>query len=266
MLMSFFPQLSSGAMSQYPLYRRQAFRTVVNSLADGREVRSFDPFSSTLNLGLYFNGLSDSEMHALEAFFEDREGRRLSFGLLDPGLNLLRWSEDFSRSAWIVGPDVAMSTGQNDPWGTQRATSIVNRSAGTQGIVQALTAPGHYTYSMSVWLRSEMSSPVVLCATSGGFTHNLGVVPEHTWQRYHLAVKLPSESISVGFALELPAGSEVCVVGAQVDAQPAPSAYRRSTSRHGVHPYARFAMDSLIRRTNGQNDHSTRVLLTTHLL
>lgn len=265
MLMSFFPQLSTGAMSQYPLYRRQAFRTVVNSLADGREVKSFDPFSSTLNLSLYFNGLSDSEMHALEVFFEEREGRRLSFGLLDPGLNLLRWSEDFSRNAWIIGPGLAMSTEQRDPWGTQRASSIVNRSAGTQGIVQVLTAPGHYTYSMSVWLRSDKSSTVALCATSGGFTQNLVVVTAHTWQRYHLAVKLPSESTSVGFALELPAGGEVCAVGAQVDAQPAPSAYRRSTSRHGVHLNARFAMDSLIRRTNGQNDHSTSVLLTTHL-
>lgn len=266
MSMSFFPQLSTGAMSQFPLYRRQAFRTVINNLADGREVKSFDPFWSKLNLGLYFKGLSDSEMDAIESFFKEKEGRRLTFGLLDPGLNLLRWSEDFGRSAWIVGPDVAMTNGQNDPWGTRRATSIVNPSVATQGMVQVLTVPGHYTYSMSVWLRSDMPSSVALCATSGGFTQNLVVAPQRTWHRYHLHVKMPSESTSVGFSLELAGGSAVCAVGAQVDAQPAPSAYRRSTSRHGVHPNVRFAMDSLTRTTNGPNDHSTTVVVTTNLL
>lgn len=266
MSMSFFPQLSTGAMSQFPLFRRQVFRTVINNAADGREVRWLDPFGSTLALTCYFNGLSDAEMQAIEAFFIEKEGRRMTFCLLDPGLNLLRWSEDFSRNSWIVGPDVTMSTAQNDPWGTQRATSIVNLSAGTQQILQILTVPGNYTYSMSVWLRTDTRSSVVLSATSGGFTQNLVVAPQPTWQRYHLPVKMPSESASVGFGLELPAGTAVCVVGAQVDAQPAPSVYRRSTSRHGVHPNVRFAMDSLIRKTNGPNDNSTTVLLTTQLL
>lgn len=171
---SFFPQLSTGAMSQFPLYRRQAFRSVINYLADGREVKSFDPFSSKLTISLCLKGLSDSEMQAIEAFFREKEGRRLTFGLLDPGLNLLRWSEDFSRSEWIIGPDLVMTTGQDDPWGTQRATSIVNPSAARQGIVQVLSVPGQYTYSMSVWLRSDTPSTVELYATSGGFTQNFG--------------------------------------------------------------------------------------------
>ena len=265
MLISFFPQLSTGAMSQFPLHRRQVFRTVINNLADGREVRRLDPFGSTLTLAFYFDGLSDSEMQKIEAFFEEKEGRRLTFSLLDPGLNLLRWSEDFSRNSWIAGPHLAMSPAQNDPRGTQRATKLVNSSSGIQGIVQVLTVPGHFTYSMSVWLKSDTPSSVVLCATSGGFTQNLVVAPQRTWQRYHLPVKMPSESTSVGFALELPAGTAVCATGAQVDAQPAPSAYRRSTSRHGVHSNVRFAMDSLTRRTNGPNDHCTTVLLTTQL-
>jgi hypothetical protein len=263
---SFFPQLSTGAMSQYPLHRRQAFRTVINILSHGREVMSNDSFGSTLTLTFHFDGLSDTEMLAIESYFKEKEGKLVSFGLLDPGLNLLQWSEEFGRNAWEAGPQLAMTTGRDDPWGTQRATSISNASIATQEIVQVLTAPGHYCYSMSVWLRSDVPNSVTLFATSGGYTQNLLVAPQQTWQRYHLPVKLPSDSTSIGFGLEIPAGTTVCAVGAQVDAQPAPCTYRRSTSRHGIHPNVRFAMDSLIRRTNGPNDHSTTVLLTTHSL
>lgn len=265
MLMSFFPQLSTGAMSQFPLRRRQAFRTVINNLSDGSEVKRLDSFASKLILSLDFCGLSDTEMQSIEDFFKEKEGRRLTFGLLDPGLNLLRWSEEFGRSAWIVGPQLSMSTGKDDPWGTQRATSISNPSIETQEVLQIITAPGHYVYSVSVWLRSDAASSVTLCATSGGFTQNVVVVPQRTWKRYHLPVKMPSDSTSVGFGLEIPARTTVCLVGFQVDAQPAPCAYRRSTSRHGVHQHVRFAMDSLTRTTIGPNDHSTTVLITTNL-
>ena len=265
MVMSFFPQLSTGAISQFPLHRRQAFRTVFNILSDGREVKYFDSFGSILTFTFPFDGLSDSEMQTIESFFTQKEGKRVSFGLLDPGLNLLRWSEDFGRSAWTVGPHLAMTTGQDDPWGTQRATCMSNSSIGTQGIVQVLTAPGHYVYSMSVWLRSDFPSNITLFAASGGYTQTHTVSPQPTWRRYHCSIKIPSELTSIGFGLEIPAGTTVCVVGAQVDAQPAPSAYRRSTGRHGVHPNVRFAIDSLTRRTNGPNDHSTTVLFSTLL-
>lgn len=264
--MAFFPQLSTGAMSQLPLQRRQLFRTIVNTLSDGSEVRSLDPFGAALGFALQFNGLTDAEMDAIEEFFLTQEGRRGTFGFLDPAFNLLCWSEDFGRSAWTAGPLLAMNSSQADPWGTERATTFSNVAVAPQSIVQTLNAPGDYSYSFSVWLRSLTGDPVTLLASSGGYTQTAAVIPTSSWQRFHLAVSVPSGTDSIGFGLELSPGATVHAVGAQVDAQPAPAAYRRSTSRHGIYPHVRFAMDSLSRTTYGPNNHSTTVSLITRAI
>lgn len=261
--MSFFPQLSTGVITQFPLRRRQQFRTIVNRLSDGSEIKSFDPNGAALGFSLNFSGLSDVEMDAIEGFFLDQEGQRGSFGFLDPGLNLLRWSEEFERSVWTKGPLLSLASGQDDPWGGQRATAVSNVSIANQAVVQVIEAPGSYSYCLSVWLRSLSSDPVTLLAASGGYTHTQIAVPTTTWKRFHLSVSLPSAAHTIGFGWELPAGASVYAVGAQVDAQPAPAAYRRSSSRHGVHTKVRFAMDSLSRTSNGPNDHSTTVSLLT---
>jgi hypothetical protein len=261
--MAFFPQLSTGAISQFPLQRRQLFRVIANRLSDGSEIRSLDPYGARLGLALGFDGLSDAEMETLEEFFIEQEGRRGSFGFLDPGLNLLRWSEDFERSVWTAGPLLSQTTGQADPWGGQRGTAFVNTAIAPQAIVQAIDAPGSYTYCFSIWMRSPTSSLVTLLASSGGYTQTEECRPTAAWKRFHMRVSLPSSASSIGFGWEMGAGAAVEAVGAQVDAQPSPAAYRRSTSRHGVHTSVRFAMDSLARTTHGPNDHSTTVSLIT---
>lgn len=261
--MSFFPQLSTGVISQFPLRRKQLYRTVVNTLSDGSEIKSLDPFGDSLEFALQFSGLSDAEMEELENFFLSQEGRRGIFGFLDPAMNLLRWSDDFARSSWTAGPLVTLTPGQHDPWGTQRATTLSNSAVAPQALVQVIDAPGNFSYCFSIWLRGLSAEPVSLLATSGGYTQSQLVTPDPTWKRFHLSVSLPSDSDSIGFGWQLPAGAIIDAAGAQVDAQPAPAAYRRSSSRHGVHPKVRFAMDSLSRITNGPNDHSTTVSLLT---
>ncbi len=261
--MSFFPQLSTGVISQFPLGRKQVFRTVVNRLADGSEIKSLDPFGAAIEFSLHFNGLSDMEMESIEDFFLLQEGRRGNFGFLDPGLNLLRWSEDLTRSVWTVGPLLTLTTGQDDPWGGQSATLVSNSAITIQALIQAIAAPGGYHYCLSIWLRSDSSHPVTMVARSGGYRQAQTIIPTATWRRFHLSITLPSDSDSIGFGLEFPADATVDAAGAQVDAQPAPAAYRRSSSRHGVHPKVRFAMDSISRTTNGPNDHSTTISLLT---
>ena len=40
--MSFYPQLITGALSQFPITKRRQTRTVINRLADGSSVRLVD--------------------------------------------------------------------------------------------------------------------------------------------------------------------------------------------------------------------------------
>ena len=85
--MAFFPQLSTGVASQYPLRRRQVFRSAVNRMRDGRQIKAFDSGGSGLEIELELNGLTDDEMTGLEEFFAEREGRRETFGFLDPAIS-----------------------------------------------------------------------------------------------------------------------------------------------------------------------------------
>lgn len=41
--MTFYPQLSTGAMAQLPIRRRHVLRTVANVLVGGGEIRYHDP-------------------------------------------------------------------------------------------------------------------------------------------------------------------------------------------------------------------------------
>jgi hypothetical protein len=56
-------------------------------------------------------------------------------------------------------------------------------------------------------------------------------------------VKLESNEELVKFGLELDPGRSVDVYGMQVDAQPAPSPYKRTMAQGGVYPEARFGDD-----------------------
>ncbi len=144
--MAFFPQLSTGVACQYPLRRTQVFRSVVNRMRDGRQLKAFDAGSSGLEIELDLNGLTDDEMTGLEQFFSEQEGRRNTFGFLDPAMNLLQWSEDFSKSAWTRGPLLVLNGSEEDPWGTQRAMRLENTAVAAQATVQAISAPGGYRY------------------------------------------------------------------------------------------------------------------------
>jgi len=238
---------------------------VVNRLRDGRQIKAFDPGGDVLEIELDFNGLTDEEIASLEQFFSEHEGRMTTFGFLDPAMNLLRWSEDFSKTVWTRGPLLLASGSQEDPWGTQRAFQLENTAVAPQSIVQAVAAPGGYRYCFSIWLAAATPTQVALMATSGGFTQSLDVQVGPQWKSFSFSVDLPSLTESIGFGWEQPPGSSVKAVGAQVDAQPAPAGYRKTTSRHGVYLKVRFAADTFLRVARGVNDNGAKVKLFARL-
>jgi len=263
--MAFFPQLSTGVASQYPLRRRQVFRSAVNRMRDGRQIKAFDSGGSGLEIELELNGLTDDEMTGLEEFFAEREGRRETFGFLDPAMNLLQWSEDFSKPVWTRGPLLSVTGGELDPWGTLRASRLQNSAGAAQAAVQAIAAPGGYRYCLSIWLSAVAPTQLTLLATSGGFSQSQLVVVDQLWKRFSLSVELPSSTESIGFGWEQSAGSVVKAVGAQVDAQPAATGYRKTASRHGVYSKVRFAADTFSRVARGVDDNSTNIKLFARL-
>lgn len=242
-----YPQLT-----QYPVVKRRTLRTVVNRAADGSAVRLADPAGAAIAWELQYNGLSDQELATLEQFFASAEGTLNGFTFLDPTANLLAESGALDHAVWVKGPALAI-TALTPGW------HVNNPGAAAQSMTQTLgAAPGGYLYCVSAQVRGTAGTNVTLLAGSQRADRTLN----GAWQQIAFA----TTPDTANFGLELPAGGAVDVLGMQVEAQAAASAYRDSVAG-GVYEGARFAEDALEIVTTGVNRHSctVRIVYVNHL-
>ena len=210
---------------------------------------------------LRLSDLTSGEYSALLALFDSVEGCLLSFTFLDPFSNLLLWSEDPTDSAWYKEPLIQLSPGRPDHMGTARATRLLNSGIASQRIEQTLSTPSWYQYSLSVWLRTETNAKVTLAVASTEDTattvHEVGSM----WRRCALSSRLNGTAETLTVGISLAGGESVDAFGFQLDAQPAPSNYKRSTTRTGIHPNARFRDDILDAVTTDLSCHSVKLTI-----
>ena len=109
--MAAYPQLESGALSQFPVQKKRRARTVVNRAADGSTIKLADPAAEVTEWLLTYTDLSDEEAAALRAFFNAAEGTLNGFTFLDPAGNLLAWSDQLDNAAWQTGSAIESDAG-----------------------------------------------------------------------------------------------------------------------------------------------------------
>ena len=257
--MLYFPQLDSGASVQYPFVKQRIGRTVINRSGDGHEIKLLDPGATMEAWELTFTSLSNVERTRLEEFFSTTEGRLGSFTLLDPTQNLLLWSEDLAAPVWTADPQLSVAGGFDDPAGGTVATRLTNGGAASQSIVQSIEAPSWYRYCFSVYAKGNATGRLTLFRSSGIQEHAMEFVITPAWTRLVLTAANPGDAESVAFGIRLEAGSSAYVYGPQAEAQPAPSAYRKTTSRSGVCAGARFNDDFLAVTSDGPEQHACTV-------
>lgn len=254
-----FPQLSSGAVTQYPIRIRESIRSVVNQTADGRRIRYSEPAASSIEWEISHSALSDAEWSAIEDLFRDCEGRRLSFLFLDPWANLVADSETFTASAWVKGSGISLVTGVSNPDGESRATQVNNSAATLQSISQSLAVPANFSYSFSISARATAATSLrLIVSTDGAFAERLFDVTSD-WQRFSVFSSLAPPNSAIDVALQMPAATTIEIFGAQLEAQPAPSPYQRTAGRTGRYPEARFSSDSLAQVTTGPGQHTASI-------
>jgi hypothetical protein len=249
-----YPQLGTGALSQFPVQKRRRLRTVVNAAADGSFVKLADPNGEHTEWSLIYAMLSDAEATALEEFFAAAEGRLNGFTFLDPTSNLLAWSDHLDNAVWIAGPLLAVTSGVADPAGGTNAWHVSNPGTGAQSIVQTISAPAGYLYCLSVYVRSV--SPASVTLLLGSQRANLAVTTD--WTRVVLAASGDPLADSITFGLEFAAGSAMDVYGMQAEPQAGASVYKASTTG-GVYENARLRDDVLTTTATGVNQHSCTV-------
>jgi len=251
-----FPQLSSGAVAQLPLRRETRHRTLLNRLPGGAEVRVADLDFFERHWDLPVEGLSNVEWQAIQDLFTATEGRLKSFVFLEPAENLLAWSQKYTEAVWVKsGVSVAESIG--DPFGGTEAS----RLTGPGSLTQTLAIPASFRYAASVWARTSASGAALELTDGAGAQKSIAVGANNQWRRYSLSTAWASAAETVVFRLAVPAGA-VDIYGAQLEAQPLASFFKKTLAQGGVHPGARFSSDSLGDRATGPGEHSGTISIT----
>ncbi len=244
-----YPQLGTGALSQFPVQKRRMLRTVVNRAADDTVVKLADPGGAATEWSLAYAALTDDELATLEEFFVAAEGTLKEFTFLDPTSNLLAWSDHLDDAVWQRDPLLSATGGIADPAGGSRAWRLANTGAGAQSITQTLSVEANYLYCLSTYVRAATPTSVTLLLGNGRFERAV----TSKWTR--VAATADGEA---RFGLDLPAGTALDVYGMQAEPQATPSVYRSSTTG-GVYEGARLRDDEFQVTTTGVNQHSCTV-------
>jgi hypothetical protein len=256
----YYPQLTTGSISQFPMRRVRTQRTVVNRSPGGGSVRMPDPEGEVLRWDLNYTGLTDVEAEQICNLFTACEGRLRSFVFLDPCGNLLRWTEQLTESVWQTS--LGMAGDLEGPNGRSGAWRVTNAAQASQAISQSVDVPGWFRYTFSVWARSSSTDRIVLRLANSSGSMDLQQPISTTWERVAICGEIAGDEDEIRCSIELPGACAVDVFGPQLEAQRDASGYRRNTAKNGVF-LARFDQDSLECTTEGPDNHSTEVSVVT---
>src|ERR1700678_2917986 len=168
--MLYYPQLTTGAVSQFPVTCNTYMRTVANQLPSGYTIRMADTGLQKVQWRLRYSALTYGEQASIENLFEASEGQLNTFTFLDPTDNLLMWSEDWTQTVWTPDPLLQVNAGVSDPLGGTDGMQLTNTAQTTQQIVQNTNGPSGFLYCYTVYLRSAVPATVQLVVTATGQT------------------------------------------------------------------------------------------------
>jgi hypothetical protein len=261
--MFYFPQLSTGAIGQYPIQKSRVSRTVVNESTDGFTFKLADSNAVAVEWTLKFTTLSDAERDALALLYQNVEGQLGSFTFLDPTDNLLLWSEDLTQPAWTANSLLTITGGVADPNGGTSATQLSNTGSAALSAQQVINGPGWYQYAFSVQVSSSSNQQITLIRSTATASQSAVFTAGPDWTRIVLPGNFGGTDESVTFGIQLPPGGTVDLFGLQAEAQPGASGYKQTLDSGGVYPNARFLDDTLTIQTDGPGQHSCQISIHT---
>jgi hypothetical protein len=234
--MSFYPQLGSGAVTQFPFRRTRQWRAITNQLESGEQIAVSDSAGGEMSWSLQYEDLTNSEVQAISDLFDQSQGQFGAFTFVDPMANLLGWSENLSNAAW-QSTELSLAGGAPDPLGTQRATVISNYAAGPISFSQTLGISGDYVSCFSAYVRASSSQTIALQRDR----QQTAITVTTQWKRIFLSGKGTPGAAQSTFSIVLAPGQEIGVFGLQAEAQPWPSAYKPTSAAAGIYEETYFA-------------------------
>ncbi len=262
--MLIFPQLFTGASTQYPSARKLSQRSVQSAMEDGTIISLADSSATYLRWKILLQDLSDEEAKSFTDFFAATQGSLQPFLFLDPTTNLLLWSEDFTQNAWTKA-GVTFDTGIGDPVGGTGAIRAHNQTAAALSLAQQSQIPGCVQICFSVYVRADTPATITLTQSVDSQSHSVFAGVTAIWQRFYVSGVFPGLIDSLQFAIGLPPGTSVEIFGPQVDAQVTPSLYVGTSGWSGVCTNARFDGMQIDRVATGFNRNTCVMFIRCNL-
>lgn len=261
----FYPQLTSGALAQYPIRKTRLARTVKNLLSDGSMILFSDPDGARLIWELAYAELSDVDVQALQAHFSACVGPFHAFTFIDPTDNMLVSSSDMAASPWMASSSVYVTAGAADPTGGTAAFTCTNTGQISGGITQDLQVPSGYQYCFSIYAMSASPSAITMLLQGSTTQQNTSLSVGPNWKRIVCAGKLSDSGVGLTIGVILEPGQQVQLYGPQVEAQVVPSRYRPTVETGGVYANAHWAVEQLSITAAAPNLSSTAFSIETSL-
>lgn len=261
----FYPQLASGALSQYPIRKVRLARTVKNILPDGSMILYSDPGGSQLLWQLAYTELSDGDVQALQAHFSSCMGPFHAFTFIDPTDNMLVSSSDLSAVPWQTASLIHVTAGATDPTGGTGAFTLSNTGQMNQEISQSLEVPSGYQYCFSIYALSAQPSAITLLRQGAVAQEAISLAIGPTWTRIVSSGKLSDSGVGFTVAIALTPGQQVQLYGPQLEAQVVPSRYRPTAQVGGVYAAAHWGTNQLSITADAPNLSSTAFTIETSL-
>src|SRR5262249_38744361 len=155
------------------------------------------------------------------------------------------------EAVWERNLLLAITPAVADPNGGSEANRVSNSSGAALAIQQTVNGPGWFQYGFSVQARSDQNQQGTLVRSTQGHTHSVDFSVGPDWKTIFLSGKFTGSDESVTFSIEISPGGSVDLFGIQVEAQPGASGYKKTFSKCGVYPKARFLDDSLAMTADG---------------
>ncbi len=261
----FFPQLTSGAVAQYPIRKTKTFRTVTNQMMDGNTLQFADGTGSHMLWTLEYAELDSVDIQQLKAHFTGCVGPFRGFTFIDPSDNMLSWSGDLTNSVWTVSPSVSIAANAADPDGGSSAWALTNNSQISTGVKQTLTVPANYQYCFSTYVRSSQGATVTLVRTGLNDQAPQVFTAGNGWTRIVSSGRLNDSGINLSVQISVEPGQEVDIHGPQLEAQVAPSRYRSTSEQGGIYANAHWSMNSFPVIATGPGQFATTISIESTL-
>jgi hypothetical protein len=261
----YFPQLTSGALAQFPIHKKRTERTVTNVLADGSLILDPDPAAGRLMWSLSYSGLSIVEMNQLQALFQACNGPLRGFTFIDPTDNMFSSSGDLTAAVWQNEASMTISGGAADPFGGTGAFVVTNNSQLEQELTQTIAVPAGYMYCFSIYVLSAEVGTIGLLRQGAADEVMSAVSTGPTWSRAISQGNLNDSGTTLTAGISLQPGQQITVFGPQLEAQWAPSSLRLTGESGGVYADAHWLDTDLAVAPTGPNLFSTIVNIETVL-